>query len=47
MRVTAKGQVTIPVDIRKAFGIVPGTELSFRVRGAGIEVEKTAGRMGR
>jgi antitoxin PrlF len=43
MRVTTKGQVTIPLDVRKALGIVPGTDLSFRVQGAHIEVEKTAG----
>ena len=40
MRVTTKGQVTIPLEIRQALGIVPGTELIFRVRGSRIEVEK-------
>lgn len=42
MRVTTKGQVTIPLAVRRALGIVPGTELTFRVRGTRIEVEKTA-----
>ena len=43
-RVTTKGQVTIPLAIRQALGIVPGTELSFRVRGSRIEVEKAVDR---
>ena len=40
VRVTTKGQVTIPLAIRQALGIVPGTELSFRIRGSRIEIEK-------
>jgi AbrB family looped-hinge helix DNA binding protein len=43
VRVTAKGQVTIPVDVRRALGILPGTELSFRVNGDRIDVEKAGG----
>jgi AbrB family looped-hinge helix DNA binding protein len=31
MRVTSKGQVTIPADIRTRFGFVPGTEVEFVV----------------
>ncbi|RJP35945.1 MAG: AbrB/MazE/SpoVT family DNA-binding domain-containing protein [Desulfobacteraceae bacterium] len=29
MRVTTKGQVTIPIDIRKKLGITPSTEVDF------------------
>jgi AbrB family looped-hinge helix DNA binding protein len=29
MRVTSKGQVTIPIDIREQFGILPNTEVRF------------------
>ena len=29
MRVTTKGQVTIPQDIRKKLGIAPNTEVDF------------------
>jgi AbrB family looped-hinge helix DNA binding protein len=29
MKVTTKGQVTIPVDIRKKLGIEPDTEVDF------------------
>lgn len=29
MRITVKGQVTIPLEYRKKFGFKPGTELEF------------------
>jgi AbrB family looped-hinge helix DNA binding protein len=29
MRVTSKGQVTIPIDIRNKYGITPGAEVEF------------------
>jgi antitoxin PrlF len=39
--VTSKGQVTIPKDIRNAFGIEPGSAVSFSVAADGrIVVEK-------
>ena len=31
MRITAKGQVTIPADIRHKFGFLPDTEIEFVV----------------
>jgi antitoxin PrlF len=31
MRVTQKGQVTIPLDVRRALGIAPGTEVRFEL----------------
>lgn len=41
MRVTQKGQVTIPRDIRSALGIKTGTEIAFELdeRGARLVVE--------
>ena len=30
MRVTSKGQVTIPKDVREKLGIEPGTDVGFR-----------------
>ncbi len=27
MRVTSKGQITIPLDLRERFGLTPGTEV--------------------
>ncbi len=29
MRITSKGQVTIPKQLRQAFGLLPHTEVSF------------------
>ncbi|HMM65198.1 MAG TPA: AbrB/MazE/SpoVT family DNA-binding domain-containing protein [Mesorhizobium sp.] len=36
MRVTSKGQVTIPRDLRKTFGIGPNTEVVFGIEGGKI-----------
>ncbi len=40
MRVTTKGQVTIPVDIRRRLELAPGDEVEFVVSGDEIEVRK-------
>jgi AbrB family looped-hinge helix DNA binding protein len=40
MKITSKGQVTIPKELREEFGLLPGTEIEF-VRDAGeIRVRK-------
>jgi AbrB family looped-hinge helix DNA binding protein len=31
MRVTQKGQVTIPLDVRRALGIHPGSDVDFQL----------------
>jgi AbrB family looped-hinge helix DNA binding protein len=36
MRVTSKGQVTIPIDIREQFGFLPDSEVEFVVEGANV-----------
>lgn len=33
MRITSKGQVTIPIGIRERLGLLPGTEVEFDVDG--------------
>lgn len=40
MRVTSKGQVTIPIALREKFGIFPDTEVEFGFRGDQITIEK-------
>jgi AbrB family looped-hinge helix DNA binding protein len=42
MRVTSKGQVTIPQAIREQLGIQPGTEVGFEVEGDAIRIVKTS-----
>jgi AbrB family looped-hinge helix DNA binding protein len=44
MRVTSKGQVTIPVNIRDEFGIQPNTEVRFVVRRNQVILEKSRGK---
>jgi AbrB family looped-hinge helix DNA binding protein len=41
VRVTEKGQVTIPKELRDALGIGPGTEVEFERRKDAIVVRKS------
>jgi AbrB family looped-hinge helix DNA binding protein len=43
MRITTKGQVTIPVEIREKLGLFPHTEVTFRIDGASVRLEKAQG----
>ncbi|MGE3467332.1 MAG: AbrB/MazE/SpoVT family DNA-binding domain-containing protein [Pyrinomonadaceae bacterium] len=47
MRVTSKGQVTIPIALREKAGILPETEVEFGLRGDTITIKKTVARGGR
>jgi AbrB family looped-hinge helix DNA binding protein len=38
MRITSKGQVTIPVEIREELGLLPETEVDFVVEGDGARI---------
>ena len=46
MTLTSKGQITIPIEIREALGLLPGTEVEFDVVGRSVRIRK-AGRQGR
>jgi AbrB family looped-hinge helix DNA binding protein len=43
MRITSKGQVTIPKEIRDRLGLLPGTEVEFIEEGGEARVRKTPG----
>jgi AbrB family looped-hinge helix DNA binding protein len=42
MRLTSKGQVTIPADIREKLGLLPNTEVEFEIDGDAVRVRKVA-----
>lgn len=42
MRITTKGQVTIPIEIREKFGFLPHTEVVFEVDGDSVRLCKAA-----
>jgi AbrB family looped-hinge helix DNA binding protein len=42
VRITSKGQVTIPQDIRERFGLLPHTEVEFLVEGSTVVLRKAA-----
>ena len=43
MRITAKGQVTIPLELRRRFGLTPGTEVEIVPGEHGALVRPLAG----
>jgi AbrB family looped-hinge helix DNA binding protein len=40
MRITTKGQVTIPVEIREKLGLLPNSEVEFEVVGQAVRMRK-------
>ena len=38
MRITSKGQVTIPVELREKAGLLPGAEVDFELDGEGVRI---------
>lgn len=38
MRITSKGQVTIPIEIRERLGLLPNTEVRFEVEGNTVRI---------
>ncbi|MFY9971893.1 MAG: AbrB/MazE/SpoVT family DNA-binding domain-containing protein [Roseiarcus sp.] len=41
MRITAKGQVTIPQDVRERAGLIPGTDVEFELEAGVVRLVKT------
>ena len=39
MRITSKGQVTIPIAIREKAGLLPNTEVEFELDAKGVRIK--------
>lgn len=46
VRVTSKGQVTIPIEIRRQAGLLPNTEVEFALDNGNVVVRKASGAPG-
>jgi AbrB family looped-hinge helix DNA binding protein len=46
MRITTKGQVTIPADIRERAGLLPHTEVAFEMDGEIVRIVRVKDRNG-
>lgn len=44
MRITPKGQVTIPVEIREKLGLLPRCEVEFEVVGNAVRIRRARSR---
>jgi AbrB family looped-hinge helix DNA binding protein len=40
MRITSKGQVTIPAEIREKAGLLPNTEVDFEFDGRSVRIRR-------
>ena len=47
MRITSKGQVTIPLDIRERLGLLPHTEVEFSIERGRAVITPKKGRSAR
>jgi antitoxin PrlF len=47
MKITSKGQVTIPIEVREKMGLFPNTEVEFVVQGNLVILQKATGSKGR
>jgi len=43
MRITTKGQVTIPLAIREKLGLMPNSEVEFDIVGNSVRIRKASG----
>jgi AbrB family looped-hinge helix DNA binding protein len=42
VRITSKGQVTIPIEIREELGLLPNTEVIFELDGDAVRITKAS-----
>ena len=46
MRITSKGQVTIPIEIREKAGLLPNTEVEFELDGKVVRIRRARAQKG-
>jgi AbrB family looped-hinge helix DNA binding protein len=46
MRITSKGQVTIPIEIRERAGLLPNTDVDFEFDGEFVRIVRAARNQG-
>ena len=46
MRITSKGQVTIPIEIREKLGLLPNTEVEFQIQGGTARLVRAPAKRG-
>ena len=42
MKITSKGQITIPIEIREDLGLLPGVEVEFEVDGNTVRIVRNS-----
>jgi AbrB family looped-hinge helix DNA binding protein len=47
MRMTTKGQITIPIEFREKLGLLPWAEVEFELDGDSVRVRRKTGSKGR
>jgi AbrB family looped-hinge helix DNA binding protein len=47
MRMTVKGQVTIPIEMREKLGLLPNSEVEFALVGDSVRIRKAKGKRGK
>jgi len=47
MRMTVKGQVTIPIEMREKLELLPNSEVEFTLVGDSIRIRKAKGKAGK
>ena len=44
MRMTVKGQVTIPIEMREKLGLLPNSEVEFELVGDSVRIRRARGK---
>ena len=47
VKITSRGRITIPAEIRRRLGLLPGTKVTFQVEGDEVRIVKATGHPGR